>query len=36
MIATIFDKIILLSEFVFGIVFIVIIALLSTKDKKEE
>lgn len=36
MIATIFDKIILLGEFVFGIVFIIIIASLSTKDKEEE
>ena len=36
MIATVSDKIILLGEFVFGIIFIITIALLSTKDKNEE
>lgn len=36
MIATVFDKILLLGEFVFGIIFIIILGLLSTKDKNEE
>lgn len=36
MIATIFDKILLWGEVAVGVVFIIIIASLSTKDKDKE
>ena len=36
MIATVSDKILLLGEFIFGIIFIIVVALLSTRDRDND
>ena len=36
MIATVLDKILLLGGFIFGIIFIIVVGLLSTRDRDKD
>jgi hypothetical protein len=36
MIATVLDKILLLGEFIFGIIIIIVVALISTRNRDDD